>query len=427
MRDLLWLANRLFLAAVLFTVTAAVANGDQATSPTVSLTGTLNSKSITQDELLRFTVTVENKGSETLKDLRLAAPPDGYRWLRIHTKSPAGTDVYYSDSVEFEDVHNVVFPSVPPGATFTAWGYLLPNVSHKAATLAVEAEWTTGAGKTSVPTFSAPVELGENTVQGEGDILWGYVTILALPVVLALLPFAVNSILRRRDDRSETLRLMLTQSLEYAAKYYLPLSAAAQRLVQSLEPPPAPGQTQSPPNALACFYYVIYLEKRMTEQRKAVGGFYFKDLRAEKLASLCWKKYSDAIFGQDPTDQFNRSIQACVNKLKDRENFDAFAKKLEMNQPGVFAHGDAQRAWQLFKPKLDSLSITTLILELNTLQALIDYEVNRPFENWYPTAQPPLTVDAAVKQRLQELSRELHFSPEEREYVDSAEVLPVTE
>lgn len=61
------------------------------------------------------------------------------------------------------------------------------------------------------------------------------------------------------------------------------------------------------------------------------------------------------------------------------------------------------------------------------MQALIDYEVNRPFENWYPSAQPPLTVDVAVKQRLQELARELHFSPEEREYVDAAEVLPATE
>jgi hypothetical protein len=427
MRDLLWLANRLFLAAVLFTVTAAVANGDQATSPTVSLTGTLSSKSITQDELLRFTVTVENKGSETLKDLRLAAPPDGYRWLRIHTKSPAGTDVYYSDSVEFEDVHNVVFPSVPPGATFTAWGYLLPNVSHKAATLAVEAEWTTGAGKTSVPTFSAPVELGENTVQGEGDILWGYVTILALPVVLALLPFAVNGMLKRRDDRSKTTRLKLNQLQEYTSKYYLPLSAVAQRLVSALKPLASPAQSQPSPNVLLSFYYVIYLEKLMSQQRTVAAGFSFRDLRAEMLATICWIEYSETIFGRDPTDDFSRATQACVNKLRGRENFAAFAQKLGMNAPGVFANADAQRAWQLFQVKLQSISIESLVLDLNALQAVIDYEVNRPFENWYGTTLPPFVVERDVKEKLYTLAKKFHFTPEERKYVDAAEVLPPTE
>ena len=425
MRNFRWLTNCSFLVTVLLVTTAA--NGDQPVVPGPSFTGTLSSKSITQDELLRFTVTVDNRGSTVLQDVRLCGPPDGYRWLGIHAKNPAGRDVYYEDAARFQHAHNVVFPSVPPGATFTAWGYLTPSVSHKQATLVLEAEWNVQSETAGPPTSSATVELGENAVQSQGDRLWGYITVLALPIVLALLPFAVSSMLKRRDDRSETLRLMLNQSLEYAAKYYLPLSAAAQGLVGALRPPPAEGQAQQPTNALACFYYVVYLEKRMTEQRKAVGGFYFKDLRAEKLASLCWKKYSDAIFGKDPTDQFNRSIQACVNKLKDRENFDAFAKKMEMNRPGVFANGDAQTAWQLFQAKLDDVSIDGLIVDLNTLQSLIDYEVNRPFENWYPTAQPPLTVDVAQKQLLRELAEELHFTTEEREYVDAAVIPPPTE
>ena len=263
-------------------------------------------------------------------------------------------------------------------------------------------------------------------MQGPGDLLWGYVTVLALPLVLALLPFLVSGILRRRDDRSETLRLMLTQSLEYAAKYYLPLSAAAQRLVDALKPRATPGQLQPPPNALSSFYYVIYLEKRMTEQRKAVGGFYFKDLGAEMLASLCWKEYSDAIFGRDSSDEFNRGVQACVNKLKDRENFDAFAKRLEMNAPGVFSYPDAQRAWTLFQAKLTTVSIDQLVLDLNTLQALIDYEVNRPFVNWYPSAPPPLTVDREVKNRLKELAETLGFTAKQKEYVDEAVVPPAT-
>ncbi len=423
MCNLRLLIYRLLLATLFLVVAGTAARADAPATPAVTVTGTVSSKSITQDECLRFTVTVENQSSDTLTNLRLSRPPDGYQWLQIHAQGPQGSPAYYEKAVDFERRQEVLFPSVPPGAIYTAWGYLKPTVSHKTATLTAEADWTLTSQKPDAAASSATVQFGENAVQSEGDILWGYTTVLALPVVLALLPFIISGMLKSRDERSETQRLLLAQSLDYAAKYYLPLSAAAQKLVDALRPLPQPGQQQSP-NELFSFYSVVYLEKRMTEQRKAVGGFYFKDLRAEALASLCWKEYSEAIFGRDPTEPLNRATQACVNKLRDRENFDAFAKKLEMNTPAVFANPDAQQAWLLFKARLQSVSVDALIVNLNTLQALIDYEVNRPLVNWYPTALPPFIVDRDVKKKLEELAKKLQFTPEQRAYVDEVQVLP---
>ena len=159
----------------------------------------------------------------------------------------------------------------------------------------------------------------------------------------------------------------------------------------------------------------------MDEQKKAVGGFYFKDQPAERLASKCWKEYAEAIFGTDSQNDFNRGIQACVNKLKSRENYDAFAKRLEMNPNGIFQNADAQRAWAAFQLKLnDANLIAAILLNLNTFEAIVDFEVNRPFENWYGI-QPPLIVTQQVKTRLQ-LATQLGFTVEERKFVDGAKV-----
>ena len=388
--------------------------GDGTPVPDVSVTGTLSSKSIRLDELVEFTVTVNNKTTKELKNFRLLAPPDSYEFAKVYAGGDHGV-VPYKDSQSFEAANKVLIVTVPAGTSYSAWGYLTPTNSHAPATLTMEAEWSNGSGKGATQA-STIVSLGENEVQTGGDAAWsniiGFTKALALPVTLALLPFILSPVLKKRDNRTETLRQLLSQFLEYCGKYYLPLSAGAERLADALEK----GDKD------LAFYYIVYLEKRMDEQRKAVGGFYFKDVRGERLASQAWKEYSEDLLGKTSTDALNRAVQGCMNKLEARENYDAFAKLLHLCSDGTFANPNAHTARKLLEDKLnDQDLVRRLVLNLETVVSLIDFEVNRPFEHWYPTISPYI-VKPEVKARMQELGKKVLFTEEENKYFDDIDV-----
>ena len=388
--------------------------GDAPPSPDVTVTGTLSSKSIRSDELVEFTVTVNNRGARELKNVRLLAPPDSYEFAHVYARGDHGV-IPYKNFQSFQAANNILIATIPAGTSYSAWGYLAPTIGHGAAALTMTAEWTTVSGKTVIQA-STIVNLGENEVQTGGDVFWGkvvaFTNALALPLTLALLPFILSPLLKRRDNRTETLRLLLGQFLEYCGKYYLPLSAGAERLVDALN---------KGDKALA-FYYIIYLEKRMDEQRKAVGGFYFKDVRGERLASQAWKEYSEDLLGKTSTDPLNRAVQGCMNKLEARENYNAFAERLHLKTDGTFANPDAHLACQLLDAKLkDAALIKRLSLNLETMVSLIDFEVNRPFEDWYPTKSPYI-VTQEIKTHMRRLAAKVLFTEEENKYFDEIEV-----
>ena len=404
----------LLVALVLLFCIPGRGDAPPSSSPDVLVSGTLSSKSIRCDELLRFTVTVNNKTTQELKDFRLLAAPDSYAFAKVYAHGDHGI-AYYENSQSFQAANNILIATVPAGSSYSAWGYLTPTVGHPPVRLVMSAEWTAGAGKSATQS-STIVSLGENEALTGGDVVWGkivgFTKALALPVTLALLPFILSPLLKNRDNRTETLRLLLSQFLEYCGKYYLPLSAGAERLADALDK----GDNDR------AFYYIIYLEKRMDEQRKAVGGFYFKDVRGERLASQAWKEYSDELFGKKTTDKLNRAVQGCMNKLESRENYDAFAKLLHLRSDKTFANPDAQQAWQALEDKLkDRALVARLMLNLETVVSLIDFEVNRPFENWYPT-KSPFIVTPEVMKRLQQLGVKLLFNETETKYFDEIEV-----
>lgn len=406
--------RRLSLLIALILLLSISGLGDAPPSPDVVVTGTLSSKSILSDELVEFTVTVNNKSPRELKNVRLLAPPDSYDFAHVYARGEHGV-IPYKDSEAFATANNILISAVPAGTSYSAWGYLKPTIGHAPAALTMTAEWTAVSRKIATQA-STIVNLGENEVQTSGDVFWGrvvgFTNALALPVTLALLPFILSPLLKRRDNRTETLRLLLGQFLEYCGKYYLPLSAGAERLVDALN---------KCEKDLA-FYFIIYLEKRMDEQRKAVGGFYFKDVRGERLASQAWKEYSEDLFGKISTDPLNRAVQGCMNKLEARENYNAFAERLLLRSDGTFANPDAQAARQLLETKLnDAALIKRLALNLETVISLIDFEVNRPFEDWYPTTSPYI-VTPEIKTHMRQLAAKVLFTEEENKYFDEIEV-----
>ena len=135
----LWCARKIAWLVVGFVLSASSLS---ALAADVSVTGSLSSKSIIEGELLRFTLNVNNKTGATLKDFRLLGPPDSYRFQQIYADSGQGSPRYYANAQDFSQANNVLFLTVPPGASYTAWGYLQSTTNHKAATLSMVTKWT---------------------------------------------------------------------------------------------------------------------------------------------------------------------------------------------------------------------------------------------------------------------------------------------
>ena len=135
----LWRARKIAWLVVGF-VFSGVTVSDLAAD--VSVTGSLSSKSIIEGELLRFTLNVNNKTGTSLKNFRLLGPPDSYQFQQIYADSGQDSPHYYANARDFSQAKNVLFPAVPPGASYTAWGYLQSTTNHKAATLSMVTKWT---------------------------------------------------------------------------------------------------------------------------------------------------------------------------------------------------------------------------------------------------------------------------------------------
>ncbi len=59
---------------------------------------------------------------------------------------------------------------------------------------------------------------------------------------------------------------------------------------------------------------------------------------------------------------------------------------------------------------------------MKTFEAIMDFEANRPFENWYGT-RLEFIVAKDVKERLEQLAGELKFTADEKTYLDKIKIM----
>jgi hypothetical protein len=407
-----------FSAAVLTLSGMIIPAHGQGASSGVSAVGNLSSRSITDKELLGFTITITNRSASEVTSVRLAGLPDSYQLVSVCANSQnRGIRCYTGE--QFSADSSLLWNTVPPNQTITAWGHLRPTVAHDTATLTVVLAWNSAS--TSSWESSLAVKLGENRVEDEAKLARTLAVeilkIFAIPATLAVLAFFLNRIATNRDNRrieaerekestrqklqreeslrAETWKLMLPISHEYAVKHYLPLTGALQRLLDALQG----GQKH------LAFFYLLFTAKRAQIAHRAIGGLYFKDIVGETLVAECWKRQAQILQGE--VDQpLNLAIKACVNQLKPDETYDGFASKLEKKLDGTLAFTDdiIQHAWLLFQTELfsDQPRLKSGILHLQALYAILVYESNRPYEHWYPR---PVTL--SISEEVQNLLREI--------------------
>jgi hypothetical protein len=427
--------DRRLFAILLFTVFCVCGTPAEISSPEVVLTGSISSRSILKSELLLFTINITNKtspekaGSASLSNVTLARLPDSYSLKSICVLPDLPSSTERCQSAEnFRAAGNRLMDSLVAGESITVRGYLCPDTLHKSASLSAVIEWTpqsaTPAGKpgSSPPVPSAKaVSLGENQVQSSS--WWGRLSIdeilkvLAIPgllvVIGAVVGLIVNILNSNRDRRvheneaqrslrAETWKQMLPVSHNYAAKFYLPLSLAAEKFSKNLKQP----------NPRVAFFYLLYCGKKATATRNEIGGFYFKDLRGEFLAAQSWEQQRLACLGDEDTPFF-LAVRASIDQLEDIDTYEAFESRFGDTPGGPFSDDSVQQAWMLFQNwTAQAAKVKKTISYIDSFTAVLDYESNRPYQYWYD-ASPRLTATEDTENTLRELLKAGKYNPAE--------------
>jgi hypothetical protein len=371
--------------------------------PEVSATGGVSAPLIAKDEELRFWFTIQNKTLADISQVRLRHLPEGYRIreLCFFVPQPDPTKPRERSCATNDELNQgeiALGPLVRANQSVTGLGRLTPGTAHKKETLTLVMEWTV-AGKAL--SSSTTVNLGENQVQNNWEDWsgsWFYQSLkdLALPIVLLGIGTWLNLSAKKRDARSETLKQMLPVSHNYAAKYYLPLSRAAERAVSALyeitmqfhpvgSPLPASDIAKLDSAKRRSFFYVVLARKIMDATREEIGGLYFKDLRGERLAAMCLKKF-EKLLGED-TDPLSLSLQRLTNLFKTTETLESFETRFGyggLSSPLSAEEADKSTTWMYFEPWLeDDNNRQKAIQYLSALTIVLDFEANRPYEQWY--------------------------------------------
>ena len=433
-------ARALIATFTLCILLGAVSALAQTTFPEVSTSGSISSHSIRENEQLQFTLSIANKGNPkivnaALRNVTLTQLPDGYRLVTICVipavplpPNPCQT------GDEFNANRKRLVGTLVPGQSIIVIGYLKPISIHKAASLTALLEWT--LYDPILPTGGLPsarvVILGENQVQSAS--WWGRVSIdeilkvLAVPALLlvigALVGLLVNALNSLRDKRahkneaerslrSETWKQMLPVSHNYAAKFYLPLSLAADRFSKNLKKK----------NYRVAFFYLLFSGKKVIATRNEIGGFYFKDLRGEALAANCWEKQRLACMGEEDTPFF-LAVRASIDQLEDIESYEAFESMFASTPGGDFSSDSIQEAWTFFQKWVaDNKTVADTISYLDGFTAVMDYESNRPYQYWYDT-KPRLVATDDTKELLRKILTSEKYGDEDIENYLSAVVAP---
>jgi hypothetical protein len=439
----------------------------QINAPEVSISGSLSGHIVHQGEPFQFSLTIKNKTDVRtnpkayLRDLTLQALPAGYaldaeKPVCVLPLVPPQTQSC-DTGANFEAHRRLVLAALSPGQSVTVQGYLKPNPdsAHKSAVLSVVVAWT--AAESGIGSAQSS-NLGENQVLGTWQNVGAWLSdvfkLLAIPAVLALIGYWLNDQNRKRDHafaeasqrhddafataqmdrqnaqhaheqeqalRAETWKQMLPLSHNYAAKFYLPLSLAAQNLAKELKYPVAKPRL--------AFFYLLLCGKKMTATRNEIGGFYFKDLRGERLAASCWEIQRGACLGE-ADDNFYKAVRAAVDRIDDTlDSFEAFESTFvdSSTQPASFVDVSIANAWGLFErwgAKKDKVEKTAQYLE--GFYAVLDYESNRPYEYWYDQKDSPakLEITEATQNLLAQVLQEAKYTPEQVASYFSAVVRP---
>jgi hypothetical protein len=388
---------------------------------------------------VRFFLTFTNPTVQGISQIRLRqlrAPGyeiDSLSWCSLERKPlepDAPKDMLgSSDAVEIDVPMkcSLVADTLKPGQSVTVWGDLRDQKVHGKQALSVVLSWTNlkkVESSLSVPLgeiqstrwWAEPLSKAVNTIKD-----------LALPILLGLLAYLYQRLEKTRDqarsdqesareqvrqeqDRlrtqlAETWSKMLPESHRLATRFYMPIEAALQGVLQFVES----RQTDQ-----RSYFYLVLFERRMRHLLKSAGGFYFKDRVGEKLAIHCYQTYRNLYYYQD-SDKLKR-LGAMLDHVSVGETWASFSKKVSENGP---AKQPLEDAWNDFGEWLNAGKHVQAMPFLKTFRAVLSYEMNRPYEYWYGR-RDTIELDAGIEKTIADIAGKIETEEPSSDFVNKA-------
>jgi hypothetical protein len=245
-----------------------------------------------------------------------------------------------------------------------------------------------------------------------------FVKDLALPLALAFLGFwlkkqeEVRAAQREKDEKNreserqradearleqrkaaaeknaqtqQTWNLLLLKSHQNAERHYMPLSKAAERVGYYWKKfSAAADDTERDKQIDLCFYSFLLFLSRMRRLGRLIGGFYFKSRGGEDVGARAWILITDWC---DETKNFTRDLrESAAAALSHDATYPEYLADAAKNT-------DVIALKKLFVEK--SALFAPLVTLFRTLEFILDYEMNIPYEHWYGQREPFRGADLA--------------------------------
>lgn len=325
---------------------------------------------------------------------------------------------------------DVIAPTLAPCQTLSVWGELTADTHQSKQTLFVTVRWVSPDNHRSqyvlpLGALEAKDEL-DNAKETWAAIL-GFYKDLALPLLLALLAYLFkqwDDARERERQKAESQRQQLLQTWNKmlpvshgdATRYYMPLASAIRESFKSfkkcqeaIKPGPQKLPADSPLVKLSLYYFLLTMRRFRSISRER-GGLYFKDRTGEKIASLCVSEMFRLYLREVP--DLLQHTGVVLSSIKPFEVYGEFVPLLDSSIAPTKARTDLQEAlFQVhteFHAWISTSEFCDVVPLLKSLLTVLDFEMNRPYEFWYPKAQKErLKLEDDVKKTLTSFAERL--------------------
>ena len=435
-------ASPLFAAKKSDTPSAAPAPAGQ-----VAAMGALSAKVSRKGEQLHFWISVANQTPQSICSLTVTLPDvTGFGGARFETPS---RNIEAAEcpkpAVAGSQVHGLA-----PGQSAAIQGSLVTVDSHEPQSLEAVVSWTSPAGVPSQAVVSLgqnSIESGwDRFWRGAYEVLKDF----ALPILLLIITVAVGWWDKRRENarkeadeqkergrkaadevrtwQAETWKQMLPISHDMATKHYTRIGQSIRDSLEYIERCwEETDAAQREPAEREAFYNLLLLGRQVEEMGDQVGGLFFKDRVGEKLASECWSDYLERFYGfstETARQHYQQSIEACGPNGEGKKEFigmlstgpvaaaptgpapitappaatgpniPAPTVPPQTVVPPATPAGDVPGlerfvwdSWPYFRKRYREADGAKAVLRLGGFGAVLEYEMNRPYEHWYRRAE----------------------------------------
>jgi hypothetical protein len=326
-----------------------------------------------------------------------------------------------------------------PGQSLAVWADLQATVPKRQQAVYAVLGWENrGAVRSEVV-----VPLGSIAIEGWLSRVVSTLGSLSLPIVITVLGFAWAWWDKRREKRrgeaeelrgeiGQTWNIMLPISHRYASQCYMPLGAALhyaldaiRKYVQLAQGPSGTvtGAGHAPLEAEGSeltakerdvFYWLMLFLSRQQYLARHVGGLYFKNRLGEQLAAYCYSEFY-LLYTRDE-EGLKKSLAAILRHVGRFETLDLFLAKLDGQAGNEAEAAPFQEGFRHLNSWLRGSNLAPGRAYLQALEAVLEYEINRPYERWYGHPQD-LTIGPEVEQTLLSLSDRMGVGSAVEDYI----------